>query len=275
MLQQTRVEAVVPYYRRFLRRFPNLRALARATEPEVMSLWSGLGYYRRARMLLQAAQRLVREHHGRWPRTAESLQTLPGIGRYTASAIASICFDEETAVVDGNVERVLTRLHGRKLPLTQQWKQANALLAPDRPGDFNQAMMELGATVCTPLSPSCNACPIRRFCVQRGPVQSNGPRRPKLKRNVAFALDYRPQRIRLVQRAASARLMPSMWELPPATSPNGNPILQLKHTITNTEYGVSIYSQKARHGRFIPLTAALRLPLTGLARKVIRRALLE
>ncbi|MGB9203051.1 MAG: A/G-specific adenine glycosylase, partial [Terriglobales bacterium] len=165
MLQQTRVAAVVDHYRIFLQRFPDIQALAAATEDAVLATWSGLGYYRRARMLYQCAKELVRKHGGRFPQTAEALQTLPGIGRYTAAAIASIAFAEPVAVVDGNVERVLQRLTGIKLTTPQTWQRAQALLASSRAGDFNQAMMELGATVCVPRQPRCPTCPVRKWCV--------------------------------------------------------------------------------------------------------------
>ncbi|HYX69772.1 MAG TPA: A/G-specific adenine glycosylase, partial [Terriglobales bacterium] len=153
MLQQTRVNAVLEHYRRFLRRFPDVRALARARQSSVLAAWSGLGYYRRARALHAAARRLVRDFDGGFPRTAEAMRTLPGIGRYTAAAVSSIAFGEPQAVVDGNVERVLERLVGRHLPAAQAWELAAQLLDRAHPGDFNQAMMELGATVCLPREP--------------------------------------------------------------------------------------------------------------------------
>ena len=159
MLQQTRVNAVLDHYRRFLERFPNLEALAAAPLASVLAAWSGLGYYRRARMLHQAAQNVVQTKGAQFPSTSKELLALPGIGRYTAAAIASIAFNEPIAVVDGNVERVLDRLLGRKLKQMEVWAEAQSLLPPDRPGDFNQAMMELGATVCTPRAPQCLICP--------------------------------------------------------------------------------------------------------------------
>src|SRR3954462_13710878 len=149
MLQQTRVAVVVQRYREFLKRFPSLRSLACSRESEVLAAWSGLGYYRRARSLREAAKVAVKRHHGKLPRGLEALKALPGIGEYTAAAIASIAFGKPYAVVDGNVRRVLTRVSGRPMTEGAHWKGAQALLSPARPGDFNQAMMELGATVCT------------------------------------------------------------------------------------------------------------------------------
>src|ERR1700704_5621692 len=162
MLQQTRVAAVLEHYRLFLKRFPNVRALAAATESSVLAAWSGLGYYRRARMMRECAQKIVAEHRGRFPQSSEALQTLPGIGRYTAAAIASIAFAEPVAVVDGNVKRVLRRFIGINLTTPQIWQHAQALLDDSQPGDFNQAMMELGATVCVPREPRCLICPVRK-----------------------------------------------------------------------------------------------------------------
>ncbi len=147
MLQQTRVAAVIAYYHEFLRRFPTVQKLAAAREASVLAVWSGLGYYRRARMLHAAARVILREQRGKFPNTMEALRELPGIGRYTAAAIASIAFDEPVAVVDGNVERVLQRIAGKRLAGEELWQAANQLLDTKRPGDFNQAMMELGATV--------------------------------------------------------------------------------------------------------------------------------
>src|SRR5882762_3374081 len=158
MLQQTRVAAVLDHYRIFLERFPNVQALAAASEDAVLAAWSGLGYYRRARMLRECAQHIVAEHRCRFPRSSKELQTLPGIGRYTAAAIASIAFAEPIAVLDGNVERVLQRLAGRSLTTKDLWQRAQSSLSQSRPADFNQAMMELGAMVCTPRQPKCDPC---------------------------------------------------------------------------------------------------------------------
>ncbi len=170
MLQQTRVAAVVPYYRRFLARFPSVRALARARTNAVLKLWAGLGYYGRARNLHRAAREIVARHSGRFPRELNAALGLPGIGRYTAAAVLSIAYGAPHAVLDGNVARVLARLGAIRgdLRAPRRWKQlqsnAQALLALPAPGDWNQAMMELGATVCTPRAPRCGDCPIARWC---------------------------------------------------------------------------------------------------------------
>ena len=170
MLQQTRVAVVIPYYERFLERFPDVGALAEAPEEEVLRLWSGLGYYSRARNLQKAAQEIIAKHKGKFPETAEHVLQLPGIGRYTAAAILSMAFGQNTAVLDGNVARVVARLgaFGGDLREGKRWRSlqnsADDLLDPDSPGEWNQAVMELGATVCTPKSPQCLVCPVAKFC---------------------------------------------------------------------------------------------------------------
>ena len=173
MLQQTRVAAVIPYYERFLERFPDIRALAEAPEEEVLRLWSGLGYYSRARNLQRAAQQIVARHGGEFPRTVDEALALPGIGSYTAAAILSIAFGAKHAVLDGNVARVLARLDAIQGDLREngRWrslqKSADKLLDPKSPSDWNEAMMELGAMVCTPRAPQCLLCPVAEFCRAR------------------------------------------------------------------------------------------------------------
>jgi A/G-specific adenine glycosylase len=173
MLQQTRVAAVIPFYERFLEHFPTIAALAAAPETEVLRLWAGLGYYSRARNLQSAAKEIVAKHGGEFPRLAEDTLALPGIGSYTAAAILSIAFGERHAVLDGNVARVIARLgavHG-DLREGTRWQAlqaaADTLLAPEAPSDWNQAMMELGAMICTPKSPQCLLCPVAEFCRAR------------------------------------------------------------------------------------------------------------
>lgn len=170
MLQQTRTAAVLPRYRSFLRAFPSLKALARTRTESVLRAWSGLGYYRRARNLRRAAAAIVRRHGGRFPREIEQAQALPGVGAYTARAVLSIAYDAPLAVLDGNVARVIARRESIEGDLRGpgRWKRLQALaddwLARKAPGDWNQAMMELGATVCTPRNPHCGACPVRSGC---------------------------------------------------------------------------------------------------------------
>ncbi|NNM25972.1 MAG: A/G-specific adenine glycosylase [Phycisphaerales bacterium] len=169
MLQQTQVARVVDRYRVFMRRFPTVKALAEASEDEVLAAWQGLGYYRRARNLHRAARSIVDEHAGRVPRDAATLQTLPGVGRYTAGAIASIAYGRPAPIVDGNVTRVLARWAGREpAAAAETWDAATRLVnLAEHPGVLNEALMELGATVCPPVSPRCEACPVARWCEAR------------------------------------------------------------------------------------------------------------
>ena len=170
MLQQTRVETVIPYFLRFMADFPTVSALANAPEDAVLKRWEGLGYYSRARNLHRGAKQVASEYGGALPRTAEELRKITGIGPYTAGAIASIAFGERTAAVDGNVIRVVSRLTRYAEPAdtaagkAEITRRTEALMPPDRPGDFNQALMDLGATVCLPAAPDCERCPLRGCC---------------------------------------------------------------------------------------------------------------
>ena len=352
MLQQTRVAAVIEHYHEFLRRFPSVEKLASAREASVLAAWSGLGYYRRARMLRAAAKVVVREHGGRFPQTAGELRVLPGIGRYTAAAIASIAFGEPVAVVDGNVERVLQRISGTRLAGEPLWAAAGDLLDHRRPGDFNQAMMELGATVCIPRAPGCLTCPVVKLCATRGEMDGSAKSARQNKREIDYALISRgvtsDAEVFLVQRARDASLMAGMWELPEIASgakvqvrlkgcngsaealrhPNGRGMLGQKqvpfgasslpsellragshrapgpvrsditfkktknnrgpgaggqllftvhHSITITDYSVRVWrcgSQEGGRtgGRWFAVDRLDRIALTGLARKILRRA---
>jgi A/G-specific adenine glycosylase len=277
MLQQTRVAAVVEHYRRFLQRFPSIQKLAAAREASVLAAWSGLGYYRRARMLHAAAKKVVRECDGKLPTSAQELRDLPGIGRYTAAAIASIALEEPVAVVDGNVERVLQRVQGRSLAGEAPWQAAGELLSLRRPGDFNQAMMELGATVCLPRQPMCPACPIVELCATRGELRNAEKKLSRKKRAIHYALDCRNGSVLLVQRPANASLMPGMWELPEVSgNPGDGPSsLRLRHSITTTDYVVRVSREAAPDdvaGILVPKSRLTTLPLTGLARKILRVA---
>jgi A/G-specific adenine glycosylase len=280
MLQQTRVAAVLDYYACWMQRFPTVQALAAAREQSVLALWSGLGYYHRARRLHKAAKVIVRERNGEFPHTAEAWCELPGIGRYTAAAIASIAFAEPVAVVDGNVERVLERLFGRSEGREAVWKQAEALLDRGCPGDFNQAMMELGATICTPRAPQCLLCPLYKWCQSRG-AEVPAPRPPPLRkrRQVNYALARKGPSVLLVQRRADAQRMAGMWELPElAAAPAQELLAKLRHSITDTDYAVSVVPASANlvesldgNARWFTPKQRQKLPLTGLTRKVLRK----
>jgi len=273
MLQQTRVAAVLEHYRRFLEGFPSVRDLARAGETSVLATWSGLGYYRRARMMHAAAKKIVREHQGEFPTTAEELRSLPGIGRYTACAIASIAFGEPLAVVDGNVERVMIRFLGHALGDKAVWNAAQELIDESRPGDFNQAMMELGATICLPREPLCPACPVRPWCKAQGRLPGNGVKTRQIKKRVFYNLDLTRNGVRLVQRPRDVSLMPGFWELPEIkTSHDGAVWQSFRHSITTTDYSVEVVRRATRSGQRIPTQRLETLPLTGLTRKILRAA---
>jgi len=280
MLQQTRVAVVEDRYRKFIAQFPTAERLARAREQTVLAAWSGLGYYRRARALHRAAKEIV--GRGRFPGSAAELMALPGIGRYTAAAVASIAFGEPVAVVDGNVKRVLQRVFAdREAPDiqfadTRYWDLAECLLDKRQPGDFNQAMMELGALVCLPGQPLCDACPVAAMCVARGPV-ARKERDARRKAILRYALVRRNGSVLMQERPRHGSLMPGMWELPElaaAPASQRQPVLKLRHSITTTDYTVFVHAatgKNARRGRWVPLHSAGRLPLTGLTRKILER----
>ena len=275
MLQQTRVAAVIEHYQEFLRRFPTVKKLAAAREASVLAAWSGLGYYRRARMLHAAAKVVARERGGGFPKTADDWRTLPGVGRYTAAAIASIAFGEAVAVVDGNVERVLQRIAGKAISGERIWQQAESLLDRNRPGDFNQAMMELGSTVCTPRAPTCLTCPLVEMCAARGELAGVGKKSRQVQCEIHYALDRRNGSVFLTQRPSDVRLMAGMWELPeiPRPADHGEPLLRVKHSITVTDYTVHVWPVSAKlHGEWWPAKRLTMLALTGLARKILRKA---
>lgn len=224
MLQQTRVETVIPYWHRFLERFPTVDALAAADLDDVQAVWTGLGYYSRARNLKHAAETIVAEHDGRLPDTVDGLSKLKGIGRYTAGAVASIAFDREAPLVDGNVVRVFARWLGVREDSADRrvvegmWRAAEAVVRGPRPGDLNQALMELGATICTPRSPHCLACPIRRGCDAhaQGDAEALPIKKKKAKatrmRAVAAWIE-RNGKVLVVKRPETG-LMAGLWELP-------------------------------------------------------------
>ena len=277
MLQQTRVAAVILRYEQFLRRFPSVKKLAAARRASVLAEWSGLGYYRRAANLHDAAKVIVGERAGKIPQSVDAWRKLPGIGRYTAAAISSIAFNEPVAVLDGNVERVLRRLLGRVHSTNESWEQAQRLLDCERPGRFNQAMMELGATVCLPGQPRCAECPISRFCRTRGqgaPV-SRKPRRQKCKMN-CLLLQSKGS-ILLIRRPVNETLMPGMWELPLSASPKNSDkfLFSVRHSITTTDFKVNVMRRNCSvrsNGEWIRIPTLNKLPLTGLARKILRHA---
>ncbi len=228
MLQQTRIEAVLPYFQRFMETLPTIKDLAEADEEVLMKLWEGLGYYSRARNLQKAAKRVMEEFGGELPRTYEQLLTLSGIGEYTAGAIASIAFGEKVAAVDGNVLRVMARLLDDKTDVmeTKHRKQlttfVNQLVPEDCAGDFNQGIMELGETICLPNAmPRCSECPLREYCAVAGlerarelPTRS-APKPRKIEQRMVFVIitDENVPRV-LLHKREKGGLLGGMWELP-------------------------------------------------------------
>jgi A/G-specific adenine glycosylase len=289
MLQQTRTQSVILYYERFLERFPDAAALAAAPESEVLERWSGLGYYSRARNLQRAARRIAVA--GRFPKDYESIRALPGVGRYTAAAVASIAFGLPHAAVDGNVLRVLARVTGEEGDIgssrTRSRLEAVAagLLEPRHPGDCNQALMELGATLCLPRRPRCLLCPVSRFCAAHASgTQDQLP--VKLRRTetreveLTLALVENRGRVLAWQRDDAQSRMAGFWELP---SLEQLPVLcaaeelgTFRHTITNHRYSVTVFkgslARAPRGFRWLTRQDLGRLPLSTTARKALHLA---
>lgn len=293
MLQQTRVAVVIERYTAFLQRFPTIQSLAEAEEQDVLALWSGLGYYRRARMLHKAAKVIVSDHAGTMPDASTDLRKLPGIGSYTAAAVASIAHNEPVAVVDGNVERVLSRINGwhshntvSEAAVRRKVEEfAQTLVDPLHPGDHNQAIMELGATVCTPRNPQCLVCPWARDCRTLG--EHRTPKRaPMTTREIACALITRETatgtEVLLEQRPATNSVMPGLWELPalePTQIPESVPILTVRHAIMQVNYTVHVHALAPKQlpksetaPSWISPEAAADMALTGLSRKILTKA---
>ena len=286
MLQQTRVAAVLPYYDRFVEKFPSVEALAGADEQDVLAAWSGLGYYSRARNLHRAA-RQIREA-GSFPRDYPAVRKLPGVGDYTAAAVASIAFNLPHPVLDGNVLRVLSRITAESGDLrstgtrTRLGAQAGRLLDPARPGDFNQAMMELGATICVPKRPQCPLCPVARHCEARQQgLQHQLPILAKRGTNARTTIEVlvieRRGKLLLRQRPAESRRLAGFWELPePAHLPEARvreEIGVFRHTIVNTTYRISVMRgevSKAPAGfAWIGAKSLTAIPLSTTARKAL------
>ena len=308
MLQQTTVRVVVPYYERFLERFPTVAALARAPEEDVLATWSGLGYYHRARNLLRGARHVTAHHEGRFPLTLEAALAVPGVGLYTASAILSIAHGVPLPVVDGNVRRVLSRFYALRGPEWHKdapyYNRAEEVLDRDSPGDWNQAVMELGATVCLPRRPACPVCPLRSSCRAAAlGLQDELPekrvRRAPVDVTVAAAILERDGRFLLVRRR-EGRLMGRMWEVP-QTSLEGRGLADLvpellsihglhvvpgallscgRHAITYRRIRVEAYSSRLRRRppedperfRWVSPAELGGLPISSLTRKVIAGA---
>ena len=293
MLQQTRARAAIPYYERFLERFPTVEALASAAEEETLTLWSGLGYYSRARNLLRAARQVVAA--GGFPRDFEDIRALPGVGGSTAAAIASIAFQLPYAVLDGNVLRVVARVENDAADIASPRTRARfravaqGWLDPRHPGLFNQALMELGATVCLPARPLCRVCPVSSLCRarQRGTV----PELPVKLRNSkpvriagALLLVRKGRRVLLRQREAGARCMAGFWDLPAPEdlpgSQTGARLGEFRHTITHHHYTFTVLAATIPRSagpagpqfRWSDPEALTQIPLSTTARKALKLA---
>lgn len=250
MLQQTRVEAVIPYFERWLLRFPTLQALASASQQEVLNAWEGLGYYSRGRSLHTAAQIVVAEHGGRLPRDLAALRKLPGIGRYTAGAIASIAFGMDVPTLDGNLRRVFARLFDVTEPADSPsgerrlWELAAAHLPEGRAGDYNQALMDLGALICLPKNPRCLLCPLREACLscQRG-VQEQRPilkPRPAVPHYVVTAGVLRSNGHLLLAQRPPHGLLGGLWEFPGGKQDEGEDLPACLQRELREELGVEV-----------------------------------
>ncbi len=251
MLQQTRVDQAQPYYERFVSRFPEVVSLAKADLDDVLRLWEGLGYYSRARNMHKAAQQIVERHDGRFPDTYDDVIALQGIGPYTAAAVMSIAFDEPWPVVDGNVIRVISRLYGIgedvRLASTQKQiaRKADELLIRSQPGDFNQAMMELGATICTPGSPSCSRCPFQDSCYARRhdrvpfyPFKSPAKKRPHHQIAVGVIRDDAGRF--LIARRPENAMLGGLWEFPGGKQESGETLCGTVRRELKEELGVHV-----------------------------------
>jgi A/G-specific adenine glycosylase len=288
MLQQTRVAAVIPYYERFLERFPDFQSLAGAPEEELLALWAGLGYYSRARNLQKAAQEMQRL--GGFPEDYDSIRALPGVGDYTAAAVGSIAFGLPVAVLDGNVIRVMARVNcedgdvGNARIREKLRQSVQNHIDPNRPAEYNQGLMELGATICLPKSPKCLICPINDICCARGRgIENSLPIKLKkassIEEEIAVLVVRRGRKILLWQRAADSKRLAGFWELPQGDdlgkARRGALLGQFRHAIVNHVYEVSVYEAKLSGEvpglyKWILWEDLRQLPLSTIARKSLQ-----
>ncbi|MEM6912206.1 MAG: A/G-specific adenine glycosylase [Verrucomicrobiota bacterium] len=278
MLQQTRIQTVLErgYYSRWMERFPNTAVLAGAPEAEVLQSWEGLGYYNRARNLQKAALKIEEEHAGRFPIDMEGLLDLPGVGRYTAGAVASFAFNRPAPIVDGNVARVLTRLLEREVPIDSKagqrwlWETAETLLAPRKAAVFNSAIMELGQTFCG-LNPACQECPVSAFCLSRKPETLPKKERKK-------TMTERQEAVAFLTRGRAVLLTPDparsgMWRLPEASAAEkaGAILHRLRYTITRYRVQLTIHpgQTRRREGLWVPREDLADYPMRSPYRKAL------
>jgi A/G-specific adenine glycosylase len=286
MLQQTQVSTVVGYYRRWIERFPTVEALASASEPEVLRAWQGLGYYARARNLHRCAKVLVQNTGGEFPTSVDQLMQLPGVGRYTAGAIASFAFDQCVGIVDSNVARVLSRLIDLRQAVDSSagertvWKWAEKLVQCDQPRLFNSALMELGAMVCRPRKPGCTICPVRRYCGATDPGSLPRKRpRPKIEeRQEDYFWIFQQDRILLQQR--SGQRWRGLWTLPPAEmkAVAGPPLAAVDHPVTRFLIKLRVFRGElpvslGEGMRWHPIAHLDELPMPSPHRRAVQRVL--
>ncbi len=284
MLQQTRVETVVPYFERFMARFPSLRALALADPDEVRTLWSGLGYYRRAQLMHRAAQIVAERHGGELPGDPATLGELPGFGPYTVGAVASLAFDAPVPAVDGNVERVLARFHGIDDPRSAEGRrgiraQAQAWVESEAPGEINEALIELGATVCSLRRPRCLTCPLQQACAARlaGRQEEIPPprtRKPPKRMELAATLFVREGRVLFVQQPPGG-LFAHLWTPPLGPPRGGEPVARVRHLLTHRELTVEVWAgdEPPSEGRWVAPSELESLAVPSLVLKILKAGL--
>ncbi len=309
MLQQTQVKTVIPYYKRFLQRLPDWKSLAKANEEMVLKLWEGLGYYRRARNLMAAAQKIIRDYDGELPDTMEKILEIPGIGPYSAGALLSIAYQKPYPVVDGNVIRVFSRLFLLKGNLKtgkghkKVWEWAHKLISHQRPGDFNQAVMELGATVCLPENPQCLLCPLLHLCpAARQGLQTHFPQaaKPSVTAEVSMAALFigRSGKALVKKRSQDEKWLKGMWEFPSAEGKSfedalrkleldlkvkagREELLEVRHQITHHKIRLRFFRATPPHPgplldgfKWVKLSGLRRLPFAS-AQGKLRKWLLD
>ena len=253
MLQQTQVATVIPYYKEWLRRFPDFRALARATESEVLHAWQGLGYYSRARNLHAAATRISKDYGSRCPETAAELAALPGLGRYTTNAILTFAFDQPVAVVEANIVRLLARIFDVSAPVDTTagretiWTHAAQLVPPQRAGEFNSALMDLGATICLPRAPQCGVCPAKPFCRATEPLKLPRKKPRPATKSLTERHFFAMQRGRVLLQHCHKRWR-GMWMLPELNdrSKNARPFHTSTFPFTHHQVTLEVFSGAAR-----------------------------
>ena len=282
MLQQTQVATVIPYFERWMKRFPNVDALAEAPLDEVLKMWEGLGYYRRARLLHAGAQEVVRDYGGRLPENYDALLELPGIGTYTAAAISSLVFNEDVLAVDGNVKRVAARLFMISGVVTEKAAKKNLLphLPRGRAGAFNEALMELGATVCTPKAPLCQSCPVSENCAafRRGQV-ARFPE-PKARKNVPhlerYALAYQRDDALYLRQRSESEMLGGLWGFPLTEDlPKGKRLKEVQHAYTHFKITVTpvLVEEEPEDAEPVSLASISGLALSKLDHKILERFL--